>query len=185
MVCGVPRATATHHEQPDMKLRHVTTLLAVAALAAWFVVLRPTGLGGPASYIFVSGVSMQPTLVTGDLVVLQRHEAYGAGDIVAYHVPEGQPGAGALVIHRIIGGSAADGFLVQGDNKPQPDEWRPTPDLIEGSLWVRAPGLGAVVAWLRTPTVLAPLAAGITVFFILLSGPPKRKPDVPNPQVSR
>ncbi len=55
-----------------MKLSHVVTVLAFAALAAWAIFLRPTALGGSASYIFVNGVSMEPTLVTGDLVVLQR-----------------------------------------------------------------------------------------------------------------
>jgi signal peptidase len=168
-----------------MKLSHVVTVLAFAALAAWAIFLRPTALGGSASYIFVNGVSMEPTLVTGDLVVLQREDEYGPGDIVAYHVPEGQPGAGALVIHRIIGGSATHGFVVQGDNKPAPDDWHPTPDLIEGAMWLRAPGVGAVIAWLRTPTVFAPLAAGITVFFVLLSGPPKRKADTAAAEVSR
>ena len=168
-----------------MKLSHLGTLLAIAALAGWFVFLRPTGLGGPASYIFVSGDSMLPTLVTGDLVVLQRADEYKPGDIVAYHVPEGQPGAGVLVIHRIIGGSAAEGFIIQGDNKPQPDDWRPTPDLIEGALWVRAPGAGAVVQTVRSPAVFAPIAAGITVFFILLSGPRKPKPSAPSPSVTR
>ena len=162
-----------------MKLSHLGTVLAIAVLAAWVVFLRPTGLGGTASYIFVAGVSMQPTLVTGDLVVLQRADEYKPGDVVAYHVPQGEPGEGALVIHRIIGGSAADGFILQGDNKPVPDDWRPTPDLIEGAMWFRAPGAGAVIGAVRTPTVFAPLAAAVTVFFILLSGPRKRDPEVP------
>jgi hypothetical protein len=52
-------------------------------------------------------------------------------------------------------------------------------------MWLRAPGVGAVIAWLRTPTVFAPLAAGITVFFVLLSGPPKRKADTAAAEVSR
>lgn len=167
-----------------MKLSHLGSLLAVAALAAWFVFLRPTGLGGSASYIFVAGVSMQPTLVTGDLAVLQRADEYKPGDIVAYHVPEGEPGAGALVIHRIIGGSATSGFILQGDNKPLPDDWRPTPDLIEGAMWFRAPGAGAVIGAIRNPTVFAPLAAGVTVFFILLSGSRNRDPEVPKASVS-
>lgn len=168
-----------------MKLSHLGTLLAIAALAAWFVFLRPVGLGGPASYIFVSGVSMQPTLVTGDLVVLQAADDYKIGDVIAFRIPEGEPGGGNLVIHRIIGGSAAEGFIVQGDNKPLPDDWRPTPDLIEGALWVRAPGAGAVVQTVRSPAVFAPIAAGITVFFILLGGPRKSKPSAPSPSVTR
>jgi signal peptidase I len=168
-----------------VKLSHIGTLLAIAVLAGWFVFLRPVGLGGPASYIFVSGVSMQPTLVTGDLVVLQAADEYDVGDVIAFHIPDGEPGGGNLVIHRIIGGSAAEGFVVKGDNKPAPDDWRPTPDAIEGALWVRAPGAGAVVQTIRSPAVFAPIAAGLTVFFILLGGPRKPEPATPTPSVTR
>ena len=150
--------------------RTTSALLVGAVFLAWFLVMRPAALGGPASYIFVSGVSMEPTLLTGDMVVLQTADAYVDGDVVAFHVPDGQPGAGSLVIHRIVGGSATDGFVMQGDNKPAPDEWRPTPDDIAGRLWLHAPGLGNVVARLREPSVFAPLVASLVVFFILLGG---------------
>ncbi len=163
-----------------MKIHHLGLLLTIAAVATWFVVLRPTALGGPASYIFVSGTSMEPTLVTGDLVVLQRADEYADGDVIAFAVPEGEPGAGALVIHRIVGGSGDDGFVMQGDNKPAPDEWRPTPDLIEGRLWLHVPGAGAVVATLKQPAVFASVLAGLVVFFIVLGGgesPKRREPS--------
>jgi signal peptidase len=150
-----------------MIARRIGQLLIVATVVAWFVLLRPTALGGPASYIFVSGVSMQPTLETGDLVVLQASEGYAIGDVVAFRVPDENPGAGSLVIHRIIGGSADDGFVTQGDNKPAPDEWRPTDDLVVGRLWVHLPAAGAVVAW---------LAAGLVVFLIVLGGRSARPP---------
>jgi signal peptidase len=153
-----------------MKLRLLGLLLTAIGVAAWVVVLRPTALGGPASYIFVSGTSMQPTLVTGDLAILQRAEHYAHGDVIAFAIPDGEPGAGAFVIHRIIGGSAADGFVVQGDNKPAPDDWRPTPDLIQGNLWLHLSGVGAAVAWLRQPSIFAALLAGLVVFFIVLGG---------------
>jgi signal peptidase len=151
--------------------------LAIALVGAWFVVLRPTSLGGPASYVFVSGVSMLPTLESGDLVVLHEAESYGAGDVIAFRVPDGQPGAGALVIHRIVGGSAADGFTMRGDNKRVVDEWRPRSHDIAGRLTLRLPGMGTALAWLKQPGVLAPLLAGLTVTFILLGGGkrPKRR----------
>ncbi|MDQ2674117.1 MAG: signal peptidase I [Chloroflexota bacterium] len=153
-----------------MKVRHLGLLLAAIGLAAWFVVLRPTALGGPASYIFVSGTSMEPTLETGDLVILQRADEYAGGDVIAFAVPEGEPGAGALVIHRIVGGSAAEGFVMRGDNKPAPDDWRPTSDLIEGRMWLHVPGAGTIVATLKQPAVFASLLAGLVVFFIVLDG---------------
>jgi signal peptidase I len=157
-----------------MPLRHIGLLLTIAAMAAWFVVLRPTALGGPASYIFVSGVSMQPTLESGDLVVLQHAEAYAVGDVVAFEIAEG-PGAGSLVIHRIVGGSADEGFVMQGDNKPAPDEWHPTEDQVAGRLWLHLPAAGSAVAWLRQPAVFASLLAGLVVFFIVLGGEDRSK----------
>jgi signal peptidase len=159
-------------------LRHLPLLLVAGVFLAWFVLLRPAALGGPASYLWVSGVSMLPTLETGDFVVVQKADHYEAGEILAYRVPEGEPGAGAIVIHRLVGGSANDGFVMQGDNKKQPDDWHPKADDVVGHLWVMVPGAGGAVALLRNPTVLAPLAAGATVFFILLGGPSrKRRPE--------
>lgn len=164
-----------------MTLRHIGLLITIVAVAAWFVVLRPTALGGPASYIFVSGESMEPTLETGDLVILQDADEYAVGDVIAFEVPEGSPGAGALVIHRVIGGSGLEGFVMQGDNKPAPDEWRPTEDLVAGRLWLHVPGAGSAVAWLKQPAVFGSVVAALVVFFIVLGGDDKkshRRPEV-------
>jgi signal peptidase len=113
---------------------------------------------------------MLPTLKTGDLVVLQAADSYQQDDVVAFHIPAGEPGGGSLVIHRIIGGSEADGFVMRGDNKDRVDDWRPMPDAIVGHLWVHLPGVGAAVAWMRQPAVFAPIMAGFVVFFILMGG---------------
>jgi signal peptidase len=159
------------------KLGNILSLAVFAALAlGWFVALRPTSLAGPASYLFVSGDSMLPTLESGDLVVLHVAERYDKGDVIAFRVPDGQPGAGALVIHRIVDGSASAGFVMQGDNKEVVDEWRPRLGDVAGRLTVRLPGAGNAIAWVKQPGVLAPLLAGLTVAFVILGGgsPPKR-----------
>ena len=145
-------------------------LLGTVALAGWFLLLRPTWLGGPASYLTVTGISMEPTLQSGDLVIARQADTYAPGEIVAFRVPAGEPGAGDLVIHRIVGGSANDGFITQGDNKPRPDPWRPTGNDVVGSPWFVIPGAGPVMQWLRTPAVFAAIAAGIVVFVIMSSG---------------
>lgn len=139
-------------------------------LLGWLIVLRPTALGGPASYVFVTGVSMEPALETGDLVVLHQADAYAPGDIVAFRVPEGEPGGGALVIHRIVGGSSESGFVMQGDNVPVPDDWRPVGRDIIGRQWFHVPGAGTIVAWIRQPAAFASLMAGVVVFVIVLGG---------------
>ena len=95
-----------------IRARYLITVASVALVVTWFFLLRPAFLGGPASYVMVSGVSMEPTLYSGDLAVVRKQGSYGTGDIVAFIVAEGEPGEKAIVIHRIVGGTAEAGFLM-------------------------------------------------------------------------
>src|SRR5579862_3566324 len=79
-------------------------LLTIAVAVFWALFLRPQSLGGPAGYVLVSGKSMLPRYHTGDLVLVERRSSYHVGELIAYHVPQGDPMAGAQVIHRIVGG---------------------------------------------------------------------------------
>jgi signal peptidase len=139
-----------------------------AIVAAWALLLRPQFLGGPAAYVVVSGVSMEPGLHTGDLVVVHRRSSYRIGDAVLYRVPKGETGAGSLVIHRIVGGSAASGWIIQGDNRDVPDLWRPKSDDVVGSLWVSVPGVGSLLGQAMSPLALA----SISTLLALLLGLP-------------
>jgi signal peptidase I len=150
-------------------LRRLPFGLAIAAFAGWFVLLAPTSIGGSASYVWVSGTSMEPTLRTGDFVVLRRADSYRIGDIVAFRIPAGEPAAGTFVIHRIIGGSAATGFVTQGDNKDRPDRWQPSSADVLGTQVFVWSGGGRVIGWLREPAIFASLAAGVTVFLVMLT----------------
>ena len=164
----------------------VSLLGLLAIILAWVLFLRPVSLGGPAGYVAVSGRSMQPTLEAGDLVVTRRQGGYAIGDIVAFRVPEREPGAGGRVIHRIVGGSAEEGFVVQGDNKDAPDPWTPTEDDILGKMWFSVPYAGRLLAALQAPLLLAGLASGFAVFLVLSGdtegkrprkGSPGKRPD--------
>lgn len=117
---------------------------------------------------------MEPSLGSGDLVVLRDRQSYGVGDVVTYRVPEGTPGAGQLVIHRVTGGSASGGFVTQGDNRDEADEWMPTADDIAGSQWFTVPGLGALLARLTDPSLVAALAGGVAVVVVMMRGPADR-----------
>src|SRR5918999_2097887 len=149
-------------------LRLTGWVVVAAIVASWALLLRPQFLGGPAAYVVVSGVSMEPTLANGDLVVVHRQSRYRVGDTVVYRVPEGETGAGSLIVHRIIGGSATSGWIVQGDNKDVPDLWRPTSDDVVGSLWVRVPGAGSLLGQAMSPLALASLS---TMLALLLGVP--------------
>jgi signal peptidase I len=135
-----------------------------AVVAAWAFLLRPQLLGGPAAYVVVSGVSMEPSLHSGDLVVVHRRSSYRMGDTVLYRVPAGETGAGSLIIHRIIGGSAASGWIIQGDNRDVPDLWRPKNDDLVGSLWVSVPGAGSILSQTMSPLALATISTLLALF---------------------
>lgn len=124
--------------------------------------LLPQQLGGPATYVVVAGESMQPSLHPGDLVVAREADSYGVGDVVVFSAPEGR------VVHRIVGGSAHDGFVVQGDNKANADRWRPTADDVLGRAWLRIPSGGRALLAIRSPLILAVLS-GLLAFLAVLA----------------
>jgi signal peptidase len=145
-------------------------LVALLALVAWS---WPQSLGGHTSYVRVDGHSMDPTFSNGDLAVVRRQASYRVGDAVAYQIPAGEFGAGAIVIHRLIGGDGETGYVTQGDNKPLKDEWRPRTEDIVGLVRYDIPGAGAKVAQLTQPVYLGGLIAGLTVLMMLI---PTRSP---------
>lgn len=143
-------------------LPRLLALPALGLLLAWGLFLRPQLLGGPASYIMVSGVSMEPTMYTGDLAILLKQESYAVGDVVAFRVKSQNGAEVGNVIHRIVGGSAEAGYVMQGDNKRAPDPWKPKPDDILGRMWVHVPGGGRAFAFLRQPQRLVALAGMVS-----------------------
>jgi signal peptidase len=113
----------------------------------------PSTLGGCTTLTIVSGHSMEPTYYTGDLVV-SRCGVPEAGDVVVY-TPAGV--ADGRVIHRVVGGSAGDGWVIQGDNNDFLDPWRPHQEDVLGIARVHVPGLGRLAAVLLDPWAWASL----------------------------
>ena len=159
------------------RLARVLSLIAsVAVIAGWFLVLRPQALGGPAMYVVVRGSSMLPVYENGDFVVTEASVAYGIGDVIAYRVPAGEVGEGHVVIHRIIGGDEANGFVVQGDNNSFKDPWMPRPDDIAGKVWLALPGFGRVIAFVQQPVIAAGLAMSVAITIMLARPPAPARP---------
>jgi signal peptidase len=154
---------------PSIPVNTLSRLATLGLVVAWFLLLRPVALGGPAAYEIVSGHSMEPLLHTGDLVITQSSSTYVVGDLIAFHVPAAQVGSGAVVIHRIVGGDGQSGFIVKGDNKATPDTWRPKASDVIGHSWIALPGSGDVLLTLRRPTILGALAAGVFAFWFFMS----------------
>jgi signal peptidase len=79
--------------------------------------------------------------------------------------------AGAQVIHRIIGGNAQKGFVVQGDNRTAPDVWHPKPGDIVGAKALRIPNAVLILQFLRSPIFLGVLAACFVFVRVLTRDP--------------
>jgi signal peptidase I len=161
-----------------LRLRTVlTTVLTLVLVAGWTVFLRPQALGGPTAVVVVSGTSMQPSLHTGDVVLVHRRPSYRVGDVIAYRVPKGDVGAGSVIIHRITGGSAATGFVVRGDNRSTVDQWRPRPADVMGARWADLPTSDSRLTWLRTPIAFGVLAAAFAFVLVAFGGSQSRRGD--------
>ncbi|MDQ1684228.1 MAG: signal peptidase [Frankiaceae bacterium] len=147
-------------------LRYARWMLLLASIAL-LAMFWPQSLGGPVAYVRVDGHSMDPTFHLGDLAIVRRQSSYQVGDAVAYRIPKGEFGAGALVIHRLIGGDGHDGYVTKGDNKDRPDEWHPKTSDIVGRVRYDVPGAGTKLASLTKPVDLGALVAGLTVAVML------------------
>jgi len=159
------------------------TLITIAAVLGWIFLLRPQNLGGPAAYVLVSGESMEPTYETGDFVVAREADSYEIGDVIVYRVPEGNAGAGRLIVHRVIDGDLESGFTTQGDNRDTPDQWRPTEKDVVGKLWFHIPDAASVLPYLRSPVVLAGFFGVLTFLFIVFKDEDEMEEAEPKAEV--
>jgi hypothetical protein len=114
----------------------------------------------------VSGISMEPNIHAGELVVLRRDSDPGVGDVAAYRNDQ----AKATFLHRIVARDG-DGFVFKGDNLAWRDPGVATRSQIQGVLWCQVPVVGDVVHWLQAPVHGTLLAVAI----LLLSGLAQRR----------
>src|SRR3954462_6721712 len=156
-------------------LRSIQWMLVAFTVAAAFL-FWPQSLGGKVAYVKVSGTSMDPTYHFGDLAIVRKQSSYNIGDPVAYRIPKGEFGAGAMVIHRLIGGDGVHGYVTKGDNRNIADEWHPRTSDVVGKVMYDAPAMGDKLAELTSPVNGGGLVGGLTVLGMLW---PKREKDEP------
>ena len=136
-----------------------TTSLAKATVAALLLVLAwwlfaPRSLGGYDTYVVVSGPSMWPTLLTGDLLVLRSAGGYAVGEIAGYQTPQLR----APVVHQII--AANNGaYTFKGINNRFTDPSHPGTSEIIGRLWINLGQTGRLLQWTKAPAV-----GGVLIF---------------------
>ena len=142
-------------------LKLTFSFIGVVALAVAWYFFAPTQIGGQASYVTIRGVSMEPLLHKGDLVILKKRSHYEVNDVVAYRSAD----IHQVVLHRIVGRNGQH-YIMRGDNTPAPDRQQPVFSDFVGERWIQLDGMGTWLNKTREPKNAA-LLAGLAV---LLAG---------------
>jgi len=117
--------------------------LAVGAVAV--VLLWPSSLGGSTSFVTTHGISMEPWIHQGDLVLVRNASTFHVGEVAAYR---SNTLHGSVVLHRIIGRDGTR-YIFQGDNNKFVDPEHPTQQQMVGRLWVHVPRGGLITKDIR------------------------------------
>jgi signal peptidase I len=142
--------------KPQGVKRYLMGAAALALTVATWLFFAPQRLGGPVSYLVVSGSSMEPMLSRGDLVLVRDSDDYRERDVVAYRSHD----LGRIVVHRLVGQHAGH-FVLKGDNNDWLDADRPASSDLVGKLWLRVPRAGRLLVRLREPRSTAPFLGGL------------------------
>lgn len=143
----------------------------VFLVAAWLL-FAPVPFGGQASYVIVTGNSMEPGYASGDLVIVRQEPRYQVGDVVAYF----DSPLKRYVIHRIVGEEGGR-FTLKGDHNSWIDPDQPPEGAIIGKAWIQLAGLGPAVLALRRPIPMALLAAlaGVLLAGVVGTSAPRKR----------
>ncbi len=157
-------------KRTPLRSRLASVAFVILVAAAWLY-LAPTQIGGATTYLATSGISMEPRFHAGDLALIRPADRYSVGEVVAYRSTL----LHTIVLHRII---ARDGdrYVFKGDHNNFVDPTRPTRSELVGALWLRIPAGGRVLGWLHSPPVVVALLGAI--FLLLLgTGEERRRRD--------
>ena len=117
--------------------------------------------------------SMAPAINPGDILITinPKYSSPKIGDVVAY---QGRTFSGASVAvfsHRIIGGSATNGFIVKGDHNPTPDVQNPKiPDILGVGIFT-IPFIGKYLTK-QALIFMVPIIVGLWIAFDALRDAP-------------
>ena len=159
-----PQRVDSNARKTFLRSVDIALTLIVVAMLGCLVAVWPARFGGSSTIVFVSGTSMEPTFRSEDIVIARQRDRFAVGDIIVYRIPAGRD-EGSLIVHRITGGDATQGFTVKGDNNASADRFRPTPTDVVGTVWIHTghghvlrQGLQLVV----TPWLWALFCMGVT-----------------------
>lgn len=156
-------------------LNIITTVILVLLIALLILMFYARASGHTVSFFGfsffrVSSASMEPTLMTGDIILVQKTSVTNIhkNDIVSYRGDEGEMD-GKVVTHRVITEPENDNgtwFLqTQGDADGTVPDPKITSDQLVGKYLVTIPLLGYLYSFFLTPVGLVTIVSIILILF--------------------
>ena len=143
----------------------IPLLIVVVLLGAYFI--------GPFRLVAVVSGSMEPTIPTGSLCLVnirRPYEKIQEGDVIVYV----RKSDGLRIIHRVVSVTDA-GLVTQGDANRIDDGLSTTAENYFGTSLVHIPGVGKIAMKARTPAGLAIIGAALVAVVIWTAAGDKKQ----------
>jgi len=141
------------------------SILAIGALflGLWAISSRSAVFGDYRSFLVQSG-SMEPAIMTGDVIIVQGMSGYSINDAVTF-----QEDSGRIVTHRIVGSErgARERYVTKGDANRSEDQAIIASDRVIGKVFLVLPKLGFAVSFARSQNGLILLLIVTAVILVL------------------
>ena len=145
-------------------LKLISWLLFVPIIfLAFYFINSSFSVGGYQSFVVQSG-SMEPAIMTGDIIVSQRSSVYGLNDVITFH-----NNSGDIITHRIVAVDKSSGsqYSTKGDANRTGDDDLILDNQVIGKVVLVIPRLGYAVGFSKTPLGLIFLLLIPVVIFAL------------------
>jgi len=131
-------------------------------LAGTLIIFSALSTSGIVKARIVLTNSMAPAINPGDIVLTASPEriAPEVGKVVAYQGRRFDGSRVGVFSHRIIGGDPKSGWIVKGDNNPDPDTQKPSGLDVLGVVFFVIPFIGKFLTK-QALIIIAPIAVGI------------------------
>src|SRR5436305_6008331 len=151
---------------PRRRLGLLLVAVVVVAAAGGLVYLR----AWPPMATVMSG-SMEPTIKTGDVVLLKHMDrAPRVGDVIAVDVPDiarSRYGYPSVVVHRVVRIAPNGDITTKGDARPKPDPFTVRRGSVKARVAADIPAAGHVLAFFTSTLGLIWLGAGVLMLVVL------------------
>lgn len=169
-VTSPPERIVTKRDLHMVKAKRALSVLGYS-FAALMITFSALSASGVMKARVVLTNSMEPAISPGDIVLTLNPDRITpeVGKVAAYQARRFDGSPVGVFSHRIIAGDAEQGWVLKGDNNPEPDTQKPKNDDILGVVFFVIPFIGNFLTK-QAIMIMAPIAVAIWMAIDTLRG---------------